>query len=488
MPIGSYIFQRGHKDVWTNDHGYSNCISSGDKSGATTIWVARNIAFNVDHMINCKAATATIFEHNTVANFQPDFSYTSTPPVPAFTQNVKDSAINQYVPDDDSPSRGDGAYIANNIFHNIPRVVTWADLPATTATKLEAANNYLNGLADNSVGPVTAEFSGGTLHPGGFTALGSYVQPGDPQFVNELGGDYALKIGSPARGTAPGGIDYGASAPEWASIFGGPSGTTDQTTATFTIGGPAMVGYKWRLDGGAWSAVQQIGNGLIFPRGATPTVRQATLTLNSLAPGTHTLEVVGRDPAGNWQDTDLARTVAGLPPLAPTSRTWTVDPAFSPIRINEVLADSATLADTIELYNPSAAPVSVAGWSLTDDPLVPNKFVLPAGTTVPANGYLTVAATVSGIALDRDADLVQLRNGALLVDSISFGHQLPDLTIGRIGAAGTWTLCTNNGTAARLGHLVRRMSRRGSAIPGSYGSMNGSPRAMCSTTTTGSSW
>ncbi|MEO8351933.1 MAG: lamin tail domain-containing protein, partial [Chthoniobacteraceae bacterium] len=437
--IAGNIFQRGHKDMWTNDHGYSNCISSGDKSGATTIWVARNIAFNVDHMINCKAATATIFESNTIANFYADFSYTSTPPVAPFTQNVKSSAVNQYVPDDIGPTRGDGAYIANNIFHNIPRVVSWADLPdpPATATKLEATNNYINGLTDNSVGPAP----GGTQHPGGFTALGSYVQPGDPQFMNEAEGDYTLKPTSPARGTAPGGMDYGATVAEWIHITGGPFGTTNQTTATFTISGPAMVAYKYRLDGGAWSAVQTIGNGLIFPRGATPTVRQATLTLPGLTAGTHTLEVVGRDPAGNWQDTDIARTVAGLAPLAPSTRTWTVDLAATLVRLNEVLAISATEPDAVELYNAGTSPVNIAGWILSDSSPASTDYTFPANTVIPANGYLVVPATVSGVLLDKDGDAVFLRNGAVLVDSVAFGPQVRDLTIGRTGTSAEWNLC-----------------------------------------------
>ncbi len=446
--VASNIFQRAHKDVWTNDHGYSNCISSGDKTGQTTIWVARNIAFNVDHVINCKNATATIFEHNTVANFYADFFYSGT----GFTQDVKNSAINQYVPDDDSPSRGAGAYVSKNIFHNIPRVITWADLPATSATKLEAANNYLFNVTDNSVGPVTAQFAGGTLHPGGFTALGAFVQPGDPQFVDEAGKNYALKMGSPARGTAPGGIDYGATVAEWAHILNGPSGTTDQTSASFTITGPAVVAYKWRLDGGPWSTMQQIGGGLIFTRGAgaTPTVREATLTFNGLAPGPHTLEVVGRDPAGNWQDTDLARIGAGLPALPPTVRTWTVDTVAPVVRITEVLAESATLADTIELQNQGSATVNLGGWTLTDDPLVPAKYTIPANTMLAAGAFITFTSTTTAISLDRNGDAVYLRNGATLVDSIAFGNQIADLTIGRSPVTGAWTLCTPTLGAANL--------------------------------------
>jgi hypothetical protein len=445
--VASNVFQRGHKDVWTNDHGYSNCISSGDKSGSTTIWVVRNVAFDVDHMINCKSQTATIFEHNTVANFYPDFSYTATPPL-TFTQNVKNSAINQYVPDDDSPSRGAGAYISNNIFHNIPRVVTWADLPTaapTIPTKLEAQHNYLNGLADNSVGPVTPEFAGGTMHPGGFTALGPFVSPGDPQFVDEAGKNYQLKPTSPARGTAPGGIDYGATVAEWAHVTGGPVGATDQTTASFTIGGPAMVAYKWRLDGGvggAWSPIQQIGNGLIFPRGAPATVRQASLTLTGLTAGTHTLEVLGRDPAGNWQDADPARTAAGLPQAAPTVRTWTVDTAGPIVQITEVAANPNDGIDWIELKNLGSTSVDLGGWFLTDQASLPNKYPIPAGTIISAGGYLKIDSAASGLHLDKDGDDVSLYLGTTLKDTTAFGPQPLGYTLGRFGNVGAWTLCS----------------------------------------------
>jgi hypothetical protein len=223
--VASNIFERSHKDIWTNDRGYANCISSGDKGSGTTIWVVRNVAFDVDHVINCKVSTGTIFEHNTVANLHADFDYTSTPPVAPFTQAVKCSAINLFVPEDTAPQAGDGAYVAYNLFHGIPRVISWADLPQTptqTISKLEAANNYLNNITDNSVGPDTATYHGGTQHPGGFTSLGTYVTPGDPRFVNALTKNYSLQQGSPARGTAAGGLDYGASVAEWAYILGGP--------------------------------------------------------------------------------------------------------------------------------------------------------------------------------------------------------------------------------------------------------------------------
>ena len=53
-------------------------------------------------------------------------------------------------------------------------------------------------------------------------------------------------------------------------------------------------------------------------------MRQSLLDLTNLAAGLQILEVLGQDMAGNWQDSDPARTVEGLPQAAPTARTWTV--------------------------------------------------------------------------------------------------------------------------------------------------------------------
>ena len=61
------------------------------------------------------------------------------------------------------------------------------------------------------------------------------------------------------------------------------------------------------------------------------------------------------------------------------------------ILITEVLAANArTVADDrgrytdwIELYNPTAAPVSLAGYTITDDPTEPDKWRLPFTTLAP---------------------------------------------------------------------------------------------------------
>jgi hypothetical protein len=57
--------------------------------------------------------------------------------------------------------------------------------------------------------------------------------------------------------------------------------------------------------------------------------------------------------------------------------------------INEVLAHSDfPLEDAIELYNPTASPVSIGGWWLSDSARVPLKFQVPPNTSIPARGYV----------------------------------------------------------------------------------------------------
>lgn len=435
--IASNIFERGNKDYWTKDTGYSNAISSGDKGSGTTIMVARNLAFDLDHVINCKASTATIFEHNTVANLHADFQFTGQ----TVTQNVVCAPVNFYIPGDgNSPTYGDGAYVGFNIVSNVAHMFSGPDTRDADATsginnvhdittKIEFNHNLLDQIADPVIGP---------NHPGGFFS-GTFGPntAGAPGFVDAANKNYSLRADSLARGTTPHGFDYGASIPEWAYVVGGPTeaGTTAATDASFTIGGPGIVAFKWRLNGGAWSAPVQIGEGGVLPR-AKPTIRQATLNLTALVPGAQTLEVLGQDMAGNWQDADPARTLEGLAQAAPTTRRWTVDTSFIGVRLSEILADSATRGDTVELQNVSGSSVGLAGWSLTDDPLLPNK--LPLSGTLAAGAYGTVSN--AALALDRDGDSVYLYQGGVLRDSITFGQQITDKTIGR-NVIGAWTLC-----------------------------------------------
>jgi hypothetical protein len=116
---------------------------------------------------------------------------------------------------------------------------------------------------------------------------------------------FSLQPGSPAAGKGPNGLDLGGVVPMGVSVSGQPPGETTETRATLTVGfhrqggtipapgWPAGAGYshyKWRLDGGAWSAEVPI---------------ETPIQLTGLGKGTHQVEVVGRRDSGRWQNDPL---------------------------------------------------------------------------------------------------------------------------------------------------------------------------------------
>ena len=176
----------------------------------------------------------------------------------------------------------------------------------------------------------------------------------------------------------------------------------------------------------------------------------------------YSLEVVDAqgdpDDAANWR---ASAAINGTPGAAPAP------PAVSDVRLNEIMAtnftsvaNSGTHPDWIELHNTGAGSATLTGWSLTDDGNA-RKFVFPA-TTLPAGGFLVVWADDAtnttpglhlGFSLSHSGDNVQLYDAATnLVDALGFGLQLPDYSLGRVGA--TWVLNTPTPDAANVAAAV----------------------------------
>ncbi len=129
--------------------------------------------------------------------------------------------------------------------------------------------------------------------------------------------------------------------------------------------------------------------------------------------------------------------------------------SWGPLVINEVLADNesavareGTFPDLVELYNAGSQTISLSGMSLSDDPRQPAKFVFPAGVTMNPGEYLVLtgggvadANNHLGFGLDAAGDGVYLYDEAgELIDSVEFGSQIPDLSIGRAGPGDLWRL------------------------------------------------
>jgi len=130
--------------------------------------------------------------------------------------------------------------------------------------------------------------------------------------------------------------------------------------------------------------------------------------------------------------------------------------AQSGVKINEVLADNLTIAgddftisDWVELYNPNSQAVDLSDASLSDSSSSSRKWIFPPGSSIPANGYLVIlldsgkpATTTfsshlnTGFSLKAGGDTLYFYGkGATgpLLDSIQFGLQAGDVSIGRLG-------------------------------------------------------
>ncbi|MBE0534120.1 MAG: lamin tail domain-containing protein, partial [Phycisphaerae bacterium] len=121
----------------------------------------------------------------------------------------------------------------------------------------------------------------------------------------------------------------------------------------------------------------------VFLTAATGTPARPLRVLDAVRFGTVEPDVtLGRYPDGDNRIVALSAPTRGLPNARPLQR---------PIVINEIMYHHGSRDpryEFVELYNQSASPVSLVGWSFTDG----IDYEFPPGTTIAAGGYLAVAA------------------------------------------------------------------------------------------------
>lgn len=379
--IEGNTFQNFIKDRFNVDPGESNTISASEG----TFWVIRNIFENVQHASLVKENSFMYFQNNTVNNSSSAPLYFDLPG------------------QTDGPGRG--AVVEDSLFANVEMTFDFV-LPSTQLS------------VSHSILPEVDEF----VVAG--TGFGNLF--GDPH-VGGVSEHFALRDGSLAIGSGQYGQDRGARIDSGAIVAGAPSGTTNAQSATLRVGGPSITDYRFRIGDGPFGAETSI---------------EEPIRLAGLQNGTVTVEVIGKNAIGIWQPESEATTV-----------TWTVDRnATFDIQLSEILASNrsvdvaGTNFDAIELFNPNAGAVDLSGYSLTDNPGQPRKFVFPVGTPIQPGGFLTLQADVQsdlGFALNDKGEAVYLYDDSevpVLVDSIEFGLQLPDLSISRTGDDGSWAL------------------------------------------------
>lgn len=156
------------------------------------------------------------------------------------------------------------------------------------------------------------------------------------------------------------------------------------------------------------------------------------------------------DAPANWR---LSRNDGGSPGAA--------DPAASQpkVRVNEVLVDNVNAIANgggypamVELYNPGNSVVSLKEWGLSDDGDDPHKYEFPSFIQINPRSYLRIwcyreprgpgesrPGIDAGFGLDPQGGSVFLTDAeGDRVDAVSFGLQVPDYSISRVGS--DWVL------------------------------------------------
>lgn len=134
----------------------------------------------------------------------------------------------------------------------------------------------------------------------------------------------------------------------------------------------------------------------------------------------------GENDPRAWAASDV---VGGSPGRGDT---YTPDPLRNVV-INEILAHTDDPdQDYVELYNHSTQPVSLAGCVLSDDAEL-DKYVIPGGVSIPANGFLSFNQTTLGFSLSADGETLYFKNAARtrVLDCVRFEGQENGVSLGR---------------------------------------------------------
>jgi hypothetical protein len=196
---------------------------------------------------------------------------------------------------------------------------------------------------------------------------------------------------------------------------------------------------------GVWQQIAHHANdAALLPRGGPH--REATYQF------THPL------PAGTPAEfrlrwVDQAHRIVDVPWVEPVA--WPDAPPAS-VLINEFLAsndqgiqdEAGAAEDWVELYNPGDAAVDLGGYYLSDNPDVPLKWPLPAGTLIAPHGFLLIwcdddpgdgplHATFKLSASGESIGIYSTQDGQVVVlDEHAFGAQDTDVSEGRLPDGG----------------------------------------------------
>jgi len=226
--VAGNVFMHIHQDGDRESKSYA--VTTGTEGGdITELTVVGNLFWDVDHAMLAKDGGFITAVNNTIVDVHKD------PAVSGAT-----TAVIGFYENRSGQWPGAGAILEGNVIYDVSRL--WGDIDGMGTTTYVVANN--NVIYD-------VDLVGETI-PG----VGNILEA--PRLWNttniaDVWNDFRLRPGSPAIGAGPNGVDAGALPGYLATIAGEPYGTTWSDTATLTVGGPDIYGYKYRLmRDGAW--------------------------------------------------------------------------------------------------------------------------------------------------------------------------------------------------------------------------------------------
>lgn len=151
------------------------------------------------------------------------------------------------------------------------------------------------------------------------------------------------------------------------------------------------------VKGARWTSVQS----------AVADVNEATGLVRAIAPGS-------------------TRIVASIDGVSGERSVTVVAPPA--VRLNEVATGGTAPTGWIELFNPTASAVDLAGWTIIDDTFLGPPFTFAARTIIPAGGFFVIDETTLPFAIDAIDDLRLFSRYAVEVDRLLWVVPLPGPT------------------------------------------------------------
>jgi len=327
----------------------------------------------------------------------------------------------------------EGAWLTahNNTFSQV-RQATVSFGAQTAGAVGSAGAELVNAIFDE----VTALFSGHALVPPERIAVRWSLFSGAPFWAGEGNLEGAARLdwvagrpeprpGSAALGQGWLGWDMGAAVPRGLGCVAPLVSPTPSRRAQVWVWGPGLVEYEASVDGGAFGS----GRSLAQP-----------LELVGLAEGMHSVAVRARDAGGAWRE-----------PVAHELFRWRVDPAATPILLQEVKAGEAVggtdAVDTdgwVELLNRGDEALNLTGMGLSDDDRDPYRYLFTPGPELEPGRRRVVSAKLLGYRLSPAGERVRLfasrLAGGAMLDEVTFGPQVSGYALGREEAGGAWGL------------------------------------------------